>query len=413
MSFTMSKTNIFIIQLHAVMLLLGYYFVHSVVGVMTGGSTRLTSIIYDGVQLAMSLYVLAICRRDLRIEKRCSSLSFLLVLMLLYALRIVYDMFSGPFVGRIPQAWFLNDFLTIAVCTFTAVWAIIVSRKWLDLDKIVRLVFWLGIITIVCVIYTIRVNGVGDSYQNERLDGGQGLGTLALCKIGAIEAIASIHLLLNPKRNKALVLFFLLGLIIGGWLMFASGSRGGVVGFVIALGVYFLFSSRRSILLSLAAILVVLLVIANIVPIILWVSDYFPVFGQRMLNAILENDQSSRQELRNLAIQHILENPLLGFSYRLNPIETGFLPHNGVLDVFLALGVPIGILFVFFVYIKGFIMSVKMMTNRYFFFPTVIAVSAIVSSMSSSSLSNGGFDFAVAFVAIMYYYYYKEKRMGF
>lgn len=406
---TMNKTNYLIIQLHAVMLLVGYYFMHSVVGVVLGGSTRFISIVYDGIQLVLSLYVVFLCHRNIRIERGKSVLSFLLLLMFLYSLRIVYDMAAGPFVGRIPQSWFRNDFLMIVVSTFTAVWAVIVGRKWIDLDIITQLVFWLGLITILCIVYSMRINGLVNSYQDDRLDGGQGLGTLALCKIGAIEAIASLHLILNIKKHKASFLFALLGLVLGVWLMLASGSRGGVAGFVIALGVYFLFSSRRNVILSVVAIIIVTLIVVNIVPILLWVSDYFPIFGQRMLNAVLENDQSSRQELRKAAINLILENPLFGYSYRLNPIETGFLPHNGILDVFLALGIPVGFLFVFFIYIKGMVMSLKMMTNTVFFFPSVFAVFVLVSSMSSSSLANREFDFAITVLAIAYYYFYDTR----
>ena len=184
----------------------------------------------------------------------------------------------------------------------------------------------------------------------------------------------------------------------------ASGSRGGVVGLVVALGVYFVFSSRRNVFLIFIAVLAVVLFIIYLVPILIWLADYFPVISERMLMTVLENDQSERDEIRRQAINVILKNPILGFSYRLYEFSTGYRTHNGILDVTLALGIPIGLLFVFFVYIKGALFAIKNMVHKQFFYPTVMMIFVLVSSLSSSSITDNGFNFAICLLCSACFY---------
>lgn len=400
----MSKNNVFIIQLNAVLLLLGYWLMHSVVTLALGQSGRNFSIIYDAFQAAVSVYVLIICRKDFFVESGRSFLSFYSILLVLYSFRMFFDMGLGPFANVIPQSWFINDLLYTVVGTFLTVWAIIASRKWIDINKVVTLVFWMGLVTTLAVIVNLKMQGLSTIYEDERLDAGQGLGTLALVKIGAILVFAAIHLLLNNKNLFIFKAIYIIGVIIGGWLMLASGSRGGVVGTVLALGVYFLASSRRNVFMIGLSVAAIVMVLINIVPILDWVSNYFPVFGQRMLNTILEDDQGSRDSIRADAIRVTLEHPLFGYSYRLYPTQTGFRAHNGILEVFIALGIPMGLVFTYFVYIKGFIMAYKKMIDKRFFFPATFAVFALVSSFTSSSISNNVFCFAICMLGCVYYY---------
>ena len=404
----MRKTHYFIIQLHAVLSIMGYWCMHSILTALFGGASSIASITYDALQLIVSLHVMMICKKDFMIERGRTMLSFYSIILMLYSLRMVFDMVIGPFTSQVTMGMFLNDILLTVFHTFTAVWAMITSRKFLDINMIARILFIMSFVTVLLILITYFKGNLDYDYEEQRMSGGRGLGSLALAKIGAITVLSAIHLLLNDRRKK-LKLLYVFGVIIGLWLALASGSRGALVALIIALAIYWVFASRRNVYLLIPALAAILLILIYFVPILVWLSDYFPVFGNRMLATIIENDQSGRQELRNQAIQLISDNPLIGYSYRLLPTETGYSPHNGILDIFLALGVPIGILFIIFAYIKPIIISIKIMPRRDTFLATTMCVLFITNSMSGGSIDEPGFGFGICLLASVYYYGTKRR----
>lgn len=402
----MSKSSYYIIQLHAIMALLGYWFFHAIVTLAFGESSQQVSIIYDGFQLAISLYVIVICRRDFRIGGGNSELRFMSILLALYTLRMMFDMVAGPFARTVTSDMFLQDILLTVFSTFISVWAVIISRKWINIDNLVHLIFWVGILTIIAVLLSAESMGTINSYEEERMDGGQALGSLVLVKVGALVVIAAFHLLMNPIKHHVYKFFYLAGIAMGIWIALASGARGGVVSLVIAMGIYSVFASRKKLFLTLLVVAGIILFVMNLVPILTWLSDYFPIFGKRMLATILENDQSFRQEIRQDAIRVTLEHPLFGYSYRLYDTPSGFRAHNGILEVSIALGIPITILFLYFIYYRGIVMVWKSVNNRRMIFPSIAAVFVLVGSISSSSISNSVFNICFCLLSIAFHYNY-------
>ncbi len=405
----MSKTKYFIIQLHAVMSIMGYWCMHSILGVLVGETSSMVSIAYDGMQLMLSLYVMSICRKDFMIEKGRTMLSFYFLILFLYSLRMFFDILIGPFSTIVPMGMFLNDILLTVFHCFTATWAIITSRKYLDINMIASILFLMSLVTVVFILIGFDTQGLMNQYEEERMDAGRGLGTLALAKIGAVTALVAMHLFLNDKK-RFLKPFFILSIILGVWLLLGSGSRGTLAGLILTLAVYWTFASRHNKFLQIVVITVTLLLLINIVPLLIWLSDYFPVMGQRMLATILENDQSGRELLRNQAVQLILDNPLFGYSYRLGVTETGYSTHNGILSIFLALGIPIGLLFVFFIYVKPIVVAIKLMPKRDTFLATTMSVLFIINSMSGSSITESCFNFSICLLASVYYYGTKQNE---
>jgi len=394
----------YIIQYNAVLFLLGYLLMHAVSFVAFGGASRTASIAYDAFQSILSLYVICICYRDFFIEPQKPLFSALAIIMILYTVRIYIDIFSGPFSRILSKQVMWNDFLQIVGVSFLPTWSLICSRKYINIEIISNGVFWVGLA--VCVLTTLGFHFLGmmDSLEEERMSAGGGLNTLALAKIGAIEIIAALYMLFNYKKNK---IIYFVGLAIGFYVMMASGSRGGVAGLVIAIAVYLTWATRKKQFLMLIGVITVVLFFVNLIPILIWLSDYFPIFSNRMLATIIEADQSGRQELREQALKLIFENPIFGYGYRLNADITGFGPHNGILEIFLCLGIPVGIFFTYFVYAKGVWYALLMMADRRFIFASLMAIFSIVSSMSSNSLSTGSFDFALVFIGIAYYYHFR------
>lgn len=380
---------------------------HSFLGFAFGGGSRIASVAFNGVLLALSLYIMLICSKDFIIEKGRSFLTFFSTLLMLYALRMVIDVYVGPFSRVIPQGQMWDDVLMIVGGAFFPTWAMISSRKYIDIQAIAAGVFWTGLFACIFFLLGISRNAFGLSFEEERLDAGGSLHSLALARLGAIEMLAAFHVLINKHSRKFLYLF---GLIIGLFVCLASGSRGGITGVFIALSVFSVMSIRKKRVPLIISFLGVVLFVLNIEPILVWLGNYFPIISARMLDTVMEGDLSNRDILYNMAYQRISENPLLGYGYRLKADLTGYGPHNGILDVVLCLGIPIGIVFTFFVYIKGSIYSMKMMVERCFAFPCLLSIFALASSFSASSVPAGSFDCAIALLGISYYYHYLGKR---
>lgn len=403
----MGKANRFLIQLNPILFLMGYMLMHSFLGFAFGGGTRVASIAFNGVLLALSLYIILICSKDFLIEKGRSFLTFFSILLMLYALRMVSDIYSGPFSNILPHNQMWNDVLMVVGGAFFPTWAMISSRRYIDIQTIAAGVFWTGLFACILFLLGLLRNGLGLSFEDDRLDVGGSLHSLALARLGAIEVLAALHMLINCKKR---VVLHILGLAIGLFVCLASGGRGGITGVIIAVGVFSVMAMRKNGAALLISILGVIIFIINFESILLWLGNYFPVISNRMLLTVMDGDLSNRDILYDMAYQRIEENPIFGFGYRLKADATGYGPHNGILDVVLCLGIPLGIVFTYFVYIKGSVYSMKMMVDRSLAFPCLLSIFALASSISSSSVPTGSFDCAIALLGIAYYYSFKGDR---
>ena len=396
----MSKFKINLIHIHAVLVLMGYWFCNSIVGLAYGGNSPASvSILYRFIQMLFSIWVLFICRKDFIISKREKLLWMYAIVLVVYSLRMLGDMIWGPFSVLLPPQVFMENIFMTVFGVFLSCIALISSRKYLNIDRVVSYIFVVGVITIICILNQISLAEFISLSEEERVDAGRGLSTLALVKIGAIVSLASIHLLVN--KHSLLSIF---GLAIGLFLALGSGSRGGLVALVIALFLYALIHSSKNIILCISILIGIVLFFINIIPILEWLSNYFPVVSNRLIMSIVENDQSGRQELREQAIQLISQNPILGFSYRLGPSETGYGCHNGMLDLLLAFGVLGGLVSIFVCFVYPLVLSVKNIVNKSIFFPVTLMIWAIIASFSSSGITNETFCFAVSFLGCTIYY---------
>ncbi len=403
----MNKTNHFLIQCNAIMLLLGYWLMHSLLSVVVGESTRTASVVYDGGQLALSIYIIVICYKDFVIEPGKSLLTALSIAMMLFSLRMVFDIYAGSFTYILPAGQMWNDVLLTLGSVFFPIWAMISSRKYIDIQVVSEGVFWTGMVTCVFVVMSINMHGI--SVENERVMTGRGMHTLALAKLGAIEVIAGLHMIVSTEQWKRRMIY-MAGLVIGGYVAMASGSRGGVVGVVVAIGVYIVMGMRKKPLLMVMGIVGVVLLVVNLVIVLEWIEGYFPVFSHRMTATVVDGDTSGRNNLFTIALQYITENPILGFGYRLTDSSTGYGAHNGILEILLCFGIPLGLLFTYFIYVKSTIYAVLMMVDKKYVFPSLMAMSTIAASMSGSSITASNFDFSIALLGISYYYYYKRGK---
>lgn len=396
--FGLDKYNI--VQLHVVLVLFGYWFVSGVANIILGETSQSISIGYRVFQFAVSLYVVFLCRKDI-VNIQPNSLPIVCVFALIFfSIRVLLDSIGGVFVSVVPKSWFMKDILYTVVGIFFSAFALFASRKYIDIDRIVTLAFWVGLATIICVL--LNLNNLDINIEEERADAGRGLGTLALVKIGAIETLLSLHLIFGNSSKKKLFIY-LIGLCLGIVTCLVSGSRGGLVAMILALGMYALVRYRKNIKIFTLCIFVILIIALNIIPILEFIGNYFPIISQRLIATIVENDQSGRAEIRDLAMQKIIDNPILGYSYRLFPSESGYGPHNGILEIFLYTGIPTGILLSSFFYIKSIFLTMRLIDAKKYFFPVCLLIFTLISSISGSLINSIIFWVAVALVCSSYY----------
>ena len=395
---SLSKGNQRIVQINAVMTVLGFMLLHAVLGLFVGDTGRTVSYAYRGIQLVLSLYVIVILFKDARIGKMPSFLSVYLVLMALFSIRMLYDKSYGPFVGTVPQSAFTENILTTVVGTFLPAFSIIVSRKHLDFEFIAKLLFWGGLISLAGAL--VEALRFGIVIQEDRMEVGRAFGVLQIAQMSAIVIIAAFHLLIN---EKTLNVVYIIGAVFAFIIVMATGARGGVVGMVIALGAYFIVSSKKNKGLFLVVIVATFLFYVNLVPILRSMESVFPIFSTRMLETVVDKSTGGRDPLFEEAKRLIFDNPILGYSYRLNADATGYTSHNGILDIMLALGIPIGILFIFEYYIKGLIMSLKRMVDKRYMFPAAIYIFSLVAAISGSSITNATFCFSIGMLGAACY----------
>lgn len=401
----MNTRKYFLIHVNIVMFLLGYWLMHSFLSVVTGDSSRTASIVFNGIMLALSIYIIAICRKDFGIERGKPLLTAFSITLILYAVRMVMDVYVGPFSYILPDSEMWNDVVQIVGGVFFPTWAMIASRKYIDINIVSRWIFWTGTVTCLFVLMDISIHGI--SFEEERVVAGRGLHSLALAKLGAIELMASVHILINSNGVRRWIP--VIGLVLGGFVALASGSRGSVVGVIVAISFYLIMAVRKYRVLMMMGVVVIIILAINIVAVLDWLEGFFPVFSYRMREAVIEGDNGGRNDYFQEAMQYIGENPLLGYGYRLNADSTGYGPHNGILEIFLCFGVPLGLIFTFFIYIKSVVCSVLMMADKRFVFVSLMVIFSIVSSMSGSSISTSTFDFSIALLGIAYYYGFRRK----
>lgn len=394
----MSKIAYNYIQIFAVVALMGYWFTNSFATYIFGDTSLAVSVVYWAVLLAMSILSMHICRRDIRIRDN-SFLKYYAIIMLAYTIRMFIDMIIGPFVGIVPIRMFYTDILLTGCGVFTTTFALISCRHYLNIDRISQLVYWVGLLIILIIPYITELDVENMQDSEERMDAGRGMGSLTLVKIGVIEVIVAIHLLLNQKQKY----LYIPGLVLAIWTALASGSRGGVIALIIALFYFLIVCYRKNIFMLFSVIIGAYAFAVNIIPLLEWLSQYFPVIGQRMIEMIVENDQSGRELLRERAYQLIYQNPILGYSYRLSPSETGYSCHNGVLDIFLAFGVPFGLFVLYMVYFKSIVMSTKLIMHKKYFMPVVMALWVVIASMSASGITDATFCFSICLLGTVYY----------
>ena len=396
----------YIIQWQAILIVVGFAaYTTLFYGDVSKGNSSGLSLIYRAFHMLLTLYVLLVCKKGYHFGKNRVELKMYIFFMVCYSLRMLLDVFL--FIDNVPSQYLYFELVFTIGAVFLPITAVIISRKELDSDYIAKSIFWLSLLTIILGIRGIMTHGVDVTEGRVELNSAQG--SLSLVISGCILSLSSFYVYYNSIGllfKFSAVLGFILGLVAA----LISGSRGGIVAYVVSMSCYLVLRAEKFKIWLILVGCALLWCILNIVKVLESLSNYFPVFAERMLYAIETGDESGRDKLREDAINMILDYPILGYSYRINDDLSGAHAHNGILQVAVALGLPLCVVFFYFYYFRTLRISFKIVKSKSLAWWGIMAIYVIVTSLFGSALDLAYFGFFVMMVWIVYYNQYNQKN---
>lgn len=310
------------------------------------------SVPYRGSILALSLLCLFLSLSQRRDDWYWGPARIpLFVFLILYTFRLLIDtLFPTP--NSAFEPWLIWLFF----------FGIGIIPMWPFLVKASPVIRWAAVKWLYGYLLAGAVVNLGvsvASYQaldSEVFAGGRAatetLNAISLGQLGASLSLISLYLILRKKggwlQKSAGNLVLGASIFLGAAILMASGSRGPLVAFVIALGLYVLVNFRKlggSIFFGIGLVVLALLSALSAI-----VSSTDLVALQRfevlLDDPLSDMSFSGRVELARDAFDQFLANPFLGSA--LVELESGYYPHNIVLESFMATGLFGGLAFVAF-----------------------------------------------------------------
>jgi O-antigen ligase len=386
--------KIILANINAILLIAGYPLFTSIVfdSDFEKEGTRAYSIVYRGLALIFAL--LTIIAHGIRRPRSLDAgiVSFF-ILWILYACRVIYDLFlrSESYLISEPNKQFLFLFIFGGVLIPTI--AFFSSRNSLDFEKIFKWLFFLLIFVILKWFFSDRI-----SSNTGRVDLNIAVSTLGLGSLGAILSLQSFIIITHNMRFKKIAwVTFLLGLSAVG----NAGSRGSFVALLVVLCCY-LLTRKISKLIIIAFVLIVLLYFLRNTIIDL-LNTFYPVLMQRMESTVNELDTGGRDVLFAQAVKQFIDNPFFGDWFLLDHGSVASYPHNAIIEGFSSLGIFGGISAIV-LYIALIIKALKILKyNSYLSFYACLCLFFIFYSVTTggSVLKNPDFDFAFLSILII------------
>ena len=204
------------------------------------------------------------------------------------------------------------------------------------------------------LILSIGINNVGLEASDERENLNSRQSTLAFGDNGAYLGILCLSILSRYKQlniSKITLLLFIFGLIVGAIAIAKAGSRGPLLGFIVA-SFFIMLQAPRNIKIIFWGGFIWFCSLGGSA--LVYLSKFSPVLYSRVMESIEHGDTSGRDQLFIEAFEKIEESPILGSNPVILESDTSFSSyHNCYLDIFVCLGVFWGIIYLFLVIYSG------------------------------------------------------------
>ncbi|MDD2664486.1 MAG: O-antigen ligase family protein [Dechloromonas sp.] len=270
---------------------------------------------------------------------------FFFVFWLFYIARIFVDVSAAPyFLSKDPLEYWVwaigcSFFPAISLFTLRSDASIEMARKWsliLLVAAGVIVAFFGG---------TVSVSSSGDEFETGRL-GLKSLNAILVGYLGGSIGIISGWQLVNSSRISIRVLiFYVICLSLGIYLLLASSSRGPLVSFVFVLFFYYFSLDFRKIL-RYTPVLIGFSVFFYFAALYLGENAGFSIISRVVQGASGDDvNVSSRATAFYSGLNQFIDNPFFGSSLEDKDLRT--YPHNVIVEAFMSTGLIGGLAFIF------------------------------------------------------------------
>lgn len=231
-------------------------------------------------------------------------------------------------------------YLRIIGITFIPALAVLtIKEKDVDYISFLNFVYYI-------LFFILLLNAfVGINYNNGRSSGFMSMYSISFGHLGVSLALLSIYKLLHKVKTKYMMALPFLGVLLGLYILYASGTRSPLIAFIICLCFMFYLENKLKYLgLFLLSLCIGIISLLYFRPQDNTVENSSSFFS-RVTNMIVNGDSSGRGELYQQGIKIFTENPIFGG--RILYFD-GMYPHTIFIEVLMAMGIFGMVLYLFF-----------------------------------------------------------------
>lgn len=348
-------------------------------------SSRSVTVPYRAFVLGLSIIMLMVNIKKEFFKNK--DIVIFLVFWGLLLIRIFYDL-EYQTEHPVNKMMARQTWLFVLFICLTPTLAVIKSMDCIDL-KLAFFLILFGYVFLIPVFYInnpllFSTEGIG------RISGNLALNTISFGHWGGALSLLSFFAYKNSK--KLLFKVFFIGLMITGFfVLLRAGSRGPLV----ALGASMLFyysSRQKHVVLSMLVMFLLLMMLYLFSDFLFeWIRSISSVLANRLtlssdITSSYEEFSNGRASLYSIAIENIINNPILGSSFAVFREYGSYIySHNIILDAFMGLGFFGGILFLIILF-KALAKSRDLIKERSpYFWLGLLAVQQIVAHMFSGA----------------------------
>lgn len=348
LSINKTKLNIFLSTLNFVLCFIGFQLVTSLFLPAISnieGVTRAVTIPYRVIALSLSLLVIIINFRK-SINSFPTPLMVLLFYWVILIIRMTYDVFirSDVHFSNTSQIWFF----VFGIC-LPAVHSIIVSYRYIDLDKSFWWIIALTSLTLVLTLFSNQALLFSLTEANGRQGGNAAISTIAFGHFGTTSIILGLYTLIKKKLNLLLKVLTILLILFGFYCMLRAGSRGPVMALIVVL-FFWLFSHEKNFFRGIIILIFIsVLTLILLDQILVLMGNISPLIEERLRLSIYKGSTGGRDPYYASAINAFLDSPIWGKQFVLFFADGSFdYSHNILLDALMGLGIIGGAALIYF-----------------------------------------------------------------
>jgi O-antigen ligase len=400
------KINILLSTLNFVLIFIGFQLVtsaflpaHSDMDVIT----RSVTMPYRIFTLILALLVIIINIKNKEQSFYPVALVAFLFFWVILIIRIFYDTNIRTDIefGDVSKIWVY----IFGIC-IPAIFSIIKSYKYIDLEKSFWIILTLSAFTFLLVIFKNNALFGADAAMSGRHVGNAAISTISFGHLGTTGIILGVFALLVKKPTwfyKVLCIFLI---ITGIFFMLRAGSRGPVMALGAVLFFWIFVQAKNFTLAIFGLITVYFLTVISMSEIFDLIGEVSPILEGRLRMTLDTEGFGSRDIYYTKALEYFFANPILGGQFAIIFEDGSFdYSHNLILDALIGMGVIGGLVLTYFLLV-ALIRSTNLVKNK----NTDYWVGLLLVQQIAFNLVSGAFYYNSVLSALLVLIFLKYRK---